>query len=350
MRRHIRLVLAAAAAVYAASASPAVASPGWSTSGPPLPSVSSVVSAPDADQVVYATGSQIEAKESAIYGSADGGSTWTPLVQAPQGDYWSEVFVDPRDTERLFAGAQTSGQTTTIYRSINRGQVWSIVLTISIVCGPSFAAGTGPDSLLIACGTRFFHTPDAGLTWDERPTPFTETTKLTPGPASAVYAYGASRIFRSANEGSSWQDGGDAPGACPGILSLRVDPANTQRYVAGVGALGTGGFRCGGVFTSSDAGATWTASDLSGVYVTDVRLDPSDPQSVFACASFIAGILPKGGVWRSSDDGRTWRSLHLPVNGALRLAVSADGTTLHAATPTGAYGLALRKTRIVAPR
>jgi len=347
MRPYIRLVLALAAALSVAS--PLAASPGWSTSGPPLPSVSSVASAPDADPVVYATGSQQEARESAIYGSVDGGSTWTPLVQAPTGDYWSEVFVDPRDTQQLFAGAQTAGQTTTIYRSTNRGQVWSIVLTISIVCGPSFAAGTGPDSLLIACGTRFFHTPDAGLTWDERPTPFTETTRLTPGP-SAIYAYGASRIFRSTNEGSSWLDAGDAPGGCPGILSLRVDPANAQRYVAGTGALGGSGFRCGGIFTSADAGATWSAGDLSGVYVTDVRLDPSDPHGMFACASYIAGILPKGGAWRSSDDGRTWRNLHLPVNGALRLAVSADGTTVHAATPTGAYDLALRKTRVIAPR
>ena len=348
MRPYIRFALVAAAAVSAAL--PAAASPGWSTSGPPLSLVNSVASAPDADHIVYSTGSQLEAKESAIYGSEDSGSTWTPLVEAPQGDYWSEVFVDPRDTQRLFAGAQTAGQTTTIYRSTNRGQVWNIVLTISIVCGPSFATGNGPDSLLIACGTRFFHTPDAGLTWDERPTPFTETTKLTPGPASAVYAYGASRIFRSTNEGSSWLDAGDAPDACPGILSLRVDPANAQHYIAGTGALGTGGFRCGGVFTSADAGATWTASDLAGVYVTDVRLDPSDPHGVYACASYIAGILPKGGVWRSSDDGRTWRSLRLPVNGALRLAVSADGTTVHAATPSGAYDLALRKTRVVAPR
>jgi photosystem II stability/assembly factor-like uncharacterized protein len=346
MRPNIRVVLIA----LFVSASPLAAAPGWSTSGPPLPLVNSVAAAPDADFVVYATGSQLEAKESAIYGSVDGGTTWTPLVQAPQGDYWSEVFVDPRDTDRLFAGAQTASQTTTIYRSTDRGGVWNIILTISTVCGPSFAAGFGADSLLVACGTRLFHTPDAGLTWEERTTPFTETTKLTPGPASALYAYGASGIFRSSDEGTSWQAAGGAPSACPGILSLRVDPANALHYVAGTGALGTGGFRCGGVFTSDDAGATWTASDLSGVYVTDVRLDPRDPHGMFACASYIAGILPKGGAWRSSDDGRTWRSLHLPVNGALRLSVSAEGTAVHAATPTGAYDLALRKTRVVGPR
>jgi len=348
MLSNMRLVLVAALAVSAATT--AAAAPYWSTSGPPLPLVNSVAAAPDVDDVVYATGSQLEAKESAIYESVDGGSTWTPLVQAPQGDYWSEVFVDPRETGRLFAGAQTSGQTTTIYRSTDRGQVWNIILTISTVCGPSFAAGHGADSLLIACGTRFFHTPDAGLTWDERPTPFTETTKLTPGPASALYAYGASRIFRSADEGMSWLDAGNAPAACPGILSLRVDPGNALHYVAGVGALGTSGFRCGGVFTSVNAGVSWTASDLSGVYVTDVRLDPSDPHGMFACASYIAGILPKGGVWRSSDDGQTWQTLHLPVNGALRLSVSAEGSAVHAATPTGAYDLALRKTRVVPPR
>ena len=131
---------------------------------------------------------------------------------------------------------------------------------------------------------------------------------------------------------------------------MRVDPGNTLRYVGGVGMLGTGGFQCGGVYTSNDGGQSWTPSDLSGVYVTDVRLDPTDPKTAYACASFISGLLPKGGVWRSTDGGHTWDSLRLPVKGALRLAVSSDGSLVHAATPSGAYDLGLRKTRVVGPR
>lgn len=337
-------------AALTAAAGPAIARPGWATSGPPLNQVNSVVAPPDAGAVVYAVGSQFEASQSALFASSDGGETWDPLVEAPRGDYYSEIFVDPRDTRRLFAGSQTSAGNTKIYRSTDQGGDWSLILTISTVCGPSFAPGFGADALLIACGTRLFRTPDAGLTWEEPATPFTETTKLTAGPASAVYAYGASRIFRTSNEGATWADAGRAPAACPGILALRVDPANAVRYIAGAGLLGAGGFQCGGVFTSENAGESWTAGDLSGVYVTDVRLDPSDPHGAYACASYIAGILPKGGVWRSSDDGRTWRSLRLPVAGALRLAVSAGGRFVHAATPLGVYDLAIRKTRLLAPR
>lgn len=129
-----------------------------------------------------------------------------------------------------------------------------------------------------------------------------------------------------------------------------MDPTNPQVLVAGTGKIGTGGFQCGGVFRSTDLGKTWGANALSQVYVTDVVIDPSSPSTLFASASYLAGILPKGGVFRSLDAGATWTNLHVPALGSVRLALSPSGSLLHAATPLGVFDLGFRKTRRLSER
>jgi hypothetical protein len=323
---------------------------GWHTSGPTLTSVNAISTASDEDATVYVGASIYEAQQSAIFGSTDGGGTWTALFEPSRGDYLSELLVDPRDASRIFAGILGGGGITRIYRSTDHGDTWSQLLSIGNVCVPSFVAGAGPDSILFSCGMRFFRSGYAGLTWSEPPTPFAEAVSLAAAPDGTLYAYGPTKIFRSTNAGDAWTPSADAPPGCPGILVLRLDPSNPNAFVAGTGLLGTGGFQCGGVFRSSDAGRTWTASGLSAVYVTDVAIDTADPSILYASASYIPGILPKGGVFRSADAGDTWTNLRLPVPSALHLALSSSGRLLHAATSLGAFELGIRKTRVVAPR
>ncbi len=288
--------------------------------------------------------------QSAIFGSTDGGQTWNALFEAPRGDYLSEILVDPRVSTRVFAGVLAAGGVTKIYRSVDRGDTWSLLLSLSSVCVPSFAAGASPDAILFACGTRFFRSVDAGLTWSQPATPFTETSSLAAASDGTLYAYGATKIFRSADSGDTWTAAADAPTGCPGLLVLRLLPSNPNVFLAGTGRLGPGGFQCGGVYLSENAGTTWVASALSGVYVTDLAVDTGDPSTFYASASYVPGILPRGGVFRTGDGGATWQDLRLPTSSALHLALSPSGRLLHAATPLGAYELRIRKTRVVEPR
>ena len=91
--------------------------------------------------------------------------------------------------------------------------------------------------------------------------------------------------------------------------ALRVDPTNASVFVAGAGLLGAGGLTCGGVYRSTNAGSTWTASSLSGVYVTDLAIDPVAPARVYACAGYLGGSFPKGGAYASVDGGADWSNL-----------------------------------------
>src|SRR5262245_30372407 len=108
---------ATAVAALLLCASSDMAETGWVTNGPQLDQVNSVNAAPVSR--LYAVGSAFATMESAVFESADGGESWESLIEAPRGDYFSEVFADPRDAQRLFAGVQTAGGNTNLYRSTN---------------------------------------------------------------------------------------------------------------------------------------------------------------------------------------------------------------------------------------
>ncbi|MEP6994314.1 MAG: sialidase family protein [Acidobacteriota bacterium] len=322
---------------------------GWRTSGPVLYQVNAVSTTPADDPVVYAAASIYSASESALFRSADGGKTWNTLVEA-QGEFYSEILVDPRQSQRVYAGAHGSAPTASIYRSANAGQTWALAHSVSPSCSPSFAPGSTPDTVLSACGLKVLRSQDGGASWTELPTPFSVPMRLTPGASGSVLAYGASSIFRTTNDGGSWAAIASAPPGCPTLLALDVDPTDGNVLVSGTGMLGGSGFLCGGVFRSADGGKTWGDNALPDFYVTDVVIDPTSPSSVFAGASFLTGILPRGGVFQSHDGGGTWENLRVPASGAVRLALSPSGRRIHAATPVGVYDRGFRRTSTVLPR
>jgi photosystem II stability/assembly factor-like uncharacterized protein len=322
---------------------------GWETSGPELYQVNAVAAAPDDDLTAYVGSSIYEVSQSAIFASTDAGRSWRALVEASLGDFFSEILVDVRGTRTIYAGASGSGATN-IYRSVDGGVTWPVVQTVVPACSPSLAAGSSGGTVLLACGMRLFRTRDSGASWETLAAPFSQPTRLTPAPGGAVLAYGTTRIFRSVSDGGSWTEIGSAPSACAGINVLRADLSVSGMLFAGTGVLGGGGFQCGGVFRSSDSGATWTATGLSGVFITDIAVAPGNSMQVFASAGYLAGILPKGGVYASSDGGETWKTLGLPALGASDISVSPTGGVLYAGTSLGVFERSFRRTRSVAPR
>ena len=322
---------------------------GWRTAGPALYQVNAVATEPANETAVYAAASIYGVSESAVFRSANGGRSWTTLVEASPGTFYSELLVDPRQPLRIYAGALDPGGSH-IERSADGGATWATTHAFSLSCVPSFAPGAAPDTVLSTCGSKLLRSADGGATWVDLPAPFVEPTRLVAGGSGAVLAYGAGAIFRTTNEGATWTPLASAPAACAGILSLRVDPLDESVLVAGTGRLGVGGFLCGGVFRSIDGGKNWGPNTLPGFYVTDIAILARNPAVIFASASFLSGILPRGGVFESSDSGATWSNLHLPASGAVRLALSPNGWLLHAATSLGVFDRGFRRTTTLAPR
>ncbi len=140
-------------------------------------------------------------------------------------------------------------------------------------------------------------------------------------------------VYRSLDGGKTWKNMGLE--SSEHIGKIVVDPRDSNTvFVASEGPLWSeGGQR--GVYKTTDGGATWTESLVISpkTGVTDLEMDPSDPDTLYAAAyqrrrtiwALLAGG-PESGIYKTTDGGATWRELStgLPSGdlGKIGLAVS----------------------------
>ncbi|MCG6947422.1 MAG: glycosyl hydrolase [Acidobacteria bacterium] len=140
-------------------------------------------------------------------------------------------------------------------------------------------------------------------------------------------------VYRSMDGGKSWKNMGLADSQH--ISEIIVDPEDSNTvYVASQGPLwSAGGER--GLFKTSDGGNTWenVLSDGEWTGVTDVVMDPRDPQVLYAATwqhhRTVAAVIdggPESGIYRTDDGGTAWTKLTkgLPKGnmGKIGLAIS----------------------------
>ncbi len=108
---------------------------------------------------------------------------------------------------------------------------------------------------------------------------------------------------------TSWTEAG--PGNIGGrTRTIVIDPTNPDvMYGAGV---------AGGVWKSTDAGASWGATDdfLASIAVSTIAMDPTDPSVLYAgTGEGVFSSSPRGlGIFKSVDAGVTWTQLASTAN------------------------------------
>ena len=249
--------------------------------------------------------------DSGGYQSYDEGNHWQ------QGPLPFDLVVSNRTPHYVFGATRTN-----ILRSADNGNSWIVLDSLN---GHSVLKFVASDSLVVGCTVRdslVFISHDAGLTWEQR-----------------LVAPGKAIDFRSAAVVGSNIYLGDYPG----ILWISRDAGLTWEgdinLQDGITALLSDSATVwagtyGGLFVSHDAGLNWTPIQVgNGVTVTSL----CKAGSYIFLSSWGYPVAPnfvEGGVWASSDDGATWMNMNdgfPPYTQLIVYALAADERYLYAA-------------------
>ncbi len=271
--------------------------------------------APSDDSIVYAgTGEGALSGDSqfgdGILRSVDGGSTWAHI----SGDYFvgvsvARIVVDPTDANHLYAavlrgrgGAHRVSPPVHsrfgIWESKDGGTTWNLLKQVSETNGATdLEIDPLNHNILYASfwGDAIYKSTNGGSTW---------APIMNGLPTGVDYAGALTRFSIAISHPSA---------AHAAVLYAGFDWNDAS-----------GKHHPGEVFKSTDAGASWTqtgtgSNDLDNVedycttqcfYDNVIEVDPTNPDVVYAGGSFGYDMHPpSGGIFRSTDGGATWVNL-----------------------------------------
>jgi photosystem II stability/assembly factor-like uncharacterized protein len=221
-----------------------------------------------------------------VFGSTDGGLTWTAANTGLTDNAVSQLIASANGTLFVSTGAGLA-------RSTDNAQNW-------------VALDTSTDKPL---GLKFFTVNSAG----------------------SLFAVGTSGLYKSTDDGTTWTL------VSPGFGTMSIDPVTYTLsgytpfvYAGPAGSLYTTGW--GGGFYRSTDGATWAEVDTTMKSGTLVAVTAGAGTEAFAATS------DKAGVYRSIDNGVTWKKIFvgLLATKVYNIACNSAGDAL-AATDDGVY-------------
>ena len=227
--------------------------------------------------------------ERGVYKTTDGGETWTRVLSAGEYTGATDLVIDPRNPDRLYAAMWQHHRTVAAY------------------------IGGGPESGL-------WKSEDGGDTWSELKTGLPEGNMgkiglaISPMQPDVLYAaieldLREGGVWRSTNRGASWEKQSDMVSGGTGphyYQELYASPHYFDRIylVSNTSQI------------SNDGGATWTGLNNEYKHVDDhaIAFRPDDPDYIMYGSD--------GGLYESYDHTSTWRFIdNLPVTQFYKVAV-----------------------------
>ncbi len=208
-----------------------------------------------------------------VYRSADGGQTWTSVLNLNSQAYG--VVFDPHTPSIAYATVDANG----VYKSTNGGVTWTA------------ANGSGAASLPLSGNGRFALAMDPNATTTLWVAIANNNTSNLTG------------LYKSTDAGNSWTNLPNTPDFCEGQcwydLALAVQPGNSNVIFAG-GAQSC----CGSVVQSIDGGNSWT------IYS---NIHPDAHAFVFTPDGSTLYVGNDGGMWSTTQPTNTnitWNNLN----------------------------------------
>jgi uncharacterized repeat protein (TIGR01451 family) len=284
----------------------------WSAADAGLPSdaVNAFAAQPTDPNVIYA------ATDIGLFKSTNGGTSWQ-ATGIPSG--WIRpgvaisVAVDPSDPNTVYAGMGGS-----FYKSTDGGNSFTQKNSgMSGMPNTLLVAPTTPSTLYAGLGNGVYKSTDGGESWTKMSSGITGSvlliTKLTfdPSNPSTVYAGAGNGVFKTTNGGGLWSAVNTGlPANGLRVRTLAEDPTNPSTlYVTFVNFAD--------VYKSTDGGAHWAVagppvtftagSETFNPFVNSLVVDPASPSTLYA-GTFLGGVFKStdgGASWAASNDGLT---------------------------------------------
>ncbi len=271
------------------------------------------------------------ATDAGIFRTLDGGGSWTPLNGGLSDLNAQQVVPDPADPAILYARTATA-----VFKTIDGGLTWT-----NLRAAPFRAlaiAPSAPSTLYAAGDGSFWKTTNGGASWQSsQPFDAVIQSLVVDGRSAAVVLAGTENgvIFRSSDGGTTW---GPVLTVLPYVSfpAIVAAPGSPETVYAGWVGMTACPMSCvpaGGVYKSTDDGATWTSVSV-GDGTTAIAVDPNDSSTVYVATT-------RSQIARSTDGGTTFASVNagLPATGVAELAISssASSTVYAAAWIAGVY-------------
>ena len=282
-----------------------------------------------------------------VWKTVNGGVTWQSASSGLGSETVGDLAVAPSDSNLIWVGTGEKNSLRSqywgdgVYKSTDAGRSWTKMgLADSRSIGRIVIHPTGPDTVYVAALGHLwgvnnergvYKTTDGGKTWT-RILFVNDTTgfvdlEMDPRDPNTLYAaawhrlrWGGSRmegvgagsgLYKTTDGGRTWTRLTDPakPNGLPtsriGRIGVAISAQNSKLVFAmiqvdrGITDPSQGPF--GGVFRSSDAGATWTqVNDLQAIphyFYNEIWVDPSDSQHVYVNAA---------PLMESKDGGRSF--------------------------------------------
>ena len=250
-----------------------------------------------------------------------------------------------------------------MYRSVDGGTNWSKMSVMSVQTawnssssfsgivvdpqkpGTVYAHGYGPTGTTWGDQMGFFVSADAGQTWNPLGVVDDWTVNnyvhaFAIGPTSLpIYAGSQNGVYRLTVPNGAWQPQSSGPSLY--CTSVAVDPLHPNVVYAG----GTTGLT-----KSVDAGDTFVeigASRFHGRWVSGIVVDPVNSEVTITLKN--DDNSRNGGVWRSTDGGATWTDLGTSAN-ISGTAIVLDPSVSRVYAGLDGLGVATGATRAAAAR
>ena len=250
--------------------------------------------------------------------------TWT-LTTAPTNEYWRAI-TSSADGSKLVAVSSNG-----IYASTNGGADWIHASAPATDWSGVASSADGIKSVAVVYGGSIYTSADAGSTWNATASPSNSWQAVAcSGDASKlVAAYGIQfspgGLYTSTNFGANWT-ASIAPTNGFGWYSVASSADGIKLAAMLVDQLTPAG-PYGWIYTSTNAGTTWTQS-------TRVRWPTflaSSADGTKLAAAIGKGFEIDSPILTSTNSGLTWATSTI-VNAWASIASSADGTRLTAGT------------------